>query len=180
MLNQEGLTVRKSKVSEAKGDMMPVLGVEIYPTGEILPSADKAKAVIAQTESVLRKGAATPKAMQRLLGRWVWLFLLRRPLLSVFRACYHLAALKTKRRVPLGEYVADELRGAVALLPLAKSTLNSPQAPLTMATDASLTGGGVMYAPATFAAGLELSDNRSSLVSNEKTGIVKDFVLAQQ
>ena len=83
------------------------------------------------------------------MGRWVWLLLLNRPLLSLLSEVY---AFTSNRRVPLHqvrrlpEGVRRELRYCVALVPFLTAEVSPPHFSRLICTDASQWGQGICIA----------------------------------
>lgn len=153
-LNEVGLVIRSTKVAFADdAEECVVLGLAVTRQGQVFPTADRVRAVLRETRLLLRRGKATPKAMQVLLGRWTWILLLRRPLLSVFRAVYLFAAKSSHLSLALGSFVRAELELVMELLPLCVASLTWPDAGITLATDASKLGGAAVFAPASIRVG---------------------------
>ena len=84
------------------------------------------------------------KELARILGKWNWAFLARRPAMSVFAAAYLFARANENSSVPLWDSVRKELKVAVQIAPLLHTRLDLPWSGTVMASDASLTAGGVM------------------------------------
>ena len=102
--------------------------------------------LILRTRSVLRSRVTTGSRMSQLLGSWVWVFLLRRPCLSVFSACYDFMQKAGPRVYALPPQAVAELDTAVKLAPLVVVDMHSPFDGTILASDASKRGGGVTYA----------------------------------
>lgn len=103
-------------------------------------------ALLQSTDALIRSRHATPREMQRFLGRWVWPLLLRRPLLSVLSELYCLASLK-RPHVPrrLNVPQLTELQALIGLAPVVFRDLTRPVSTRIYATDASPWGAGVVY-----------------------------------
>lgn len=123
------------------------LGMEFWHNGTVRPLTSNTRALVAHTHAMLRRGFATGKQMEQLLGSWTWNSLLRRPVLSVFCAVYAFARRHREHRRPrpLPFRVQCELRAALGLLPLLHADLSAPFADRVYATDASNWGAGVCY-----------------------------------
>lgn len=92
-----GLPVSWKKTFLAAGDRQfnDCLGLEFYKNGLVRPNRNSFLHLLRDTESAVLLRYSTPKAMQRLLGRWIWFLILRRPLLSII---FELFALSTAKR----------------------------------------------------------------------------------
>eukprot|EP00971_Amphidinium_carterae_P102715 2033156-Amphidinium_carterae.1 len=77
------------------------------------------------TLGLLDRGRCTGQELSVLLGHLTYAFLLNRPLLSIFAACYVFVDKHRHRRVRMWPSVAKELANAVGLLPLAYADLKA-------------------------------------------------------
>lgn len=128
------------------GAEVPVLGA--VASGSVLRVADdRFERLTAVTEALLRRPAVAPVDVARVLGTFVWVFLLNRPLLAVFHAAFAFSRLPSpRRRRPLWVAVRRELAAAVGLLPVAFVDLAARWSPVAVATDASPVGFGMCAA----------------------------------
>jgi hypothetical protein len=94
------------------------------------------------TRQVIRFRTWNMKKIERLLGRWAWVLLLRRPLFSVLGEMYKFDVINTGK--PSYE-MRCELFTLVAMEPLIQSNLSRRFARVCLAMDTSLQGGGVTY-----------------------------------
>ena len=99
----------------------------------------------AWVRSLERRGWAKRREVERLVGKLTHLFLIQRFALSVFAAVYAFAQKVGHKRARLWPSVLRELRAAIAVVPLVRSDLTRPVADVLVQTDASQTGGGVVY-----------------------------------
>ena len=95
--------------------------------------------------SLERRQWARPREVERLVGKFTHLFLLQRFALATFAAVYAFAQKVGHRRARLWPSVLRELRTALAIVPLVRSDLTRPVAEVTLQTDASAAGTGVVY-----------------------------------
>lgn len=97
------------------------------------------------TEQLVRAGWACPKALQSIVGRWVWYLLPSRLALSVLSSTYRFAEVFGTKAEPVALWssVAKELRTLVGLAPLLRCSWRRPFLDFLTASDASETGGGV-------------------------------------
>ena len=107
---------------------------------------DKLMDLANRTEVRLSQGLATGLDMQRLVGAWSWVFLVRRPSFSVFSAVYRFIETAGGKRFNIWPSVANELKVAIGLIVLLSASWRCPWFPSVSATDASTTGLGVMAA----------------------------------
>ena len=122
------------------------LGLAVHHDGLVSPQPHHLLALLDTTYALLQTRRATPREMQRLLGRWVWPLLLRRPLLSVLSELYSPASLP-RPHVPrlLNLPQLTELHALIGIAPMVFRDLTRPVSPRLYATDASPWGGGVVY-----------------------------------
>lgn len=98
------------------------------------------------TRRLLGRGGASPRVLQRLLGRWVWVLILKRPLLSALQDSYTFSALsRPETFLPFSLSVKSEITPLVGLAPLLYRDLKRPTCSRMYATDASPWGAGVVY-----------------------------------
>lgn len=102
--------------------------------------------VVQATRHVLRKPRLTGAELERLVGHWTYLLLVRREALALFGHVYDFIRRSYTRRQPLWPGVRRELRWAIALAPLLVADLRAPRAPLIIAVDASPWGYGAVEA----------------------------------
>ena len=109
-------------------------------------SSPRYAAIRAEVERITRCGWARPREVERLVGKITNVFLLHRPSLALFNAVYafcHTEWPERPRR--LWPSVQQELRDAVAVLPLVRSDLSRAVAEQLIQTDACDTGAAVVY-----------------------------------
>ena len=111
--------------------------------GRAAPTAARLWRLRLATEHVLRHPFLTGRELERLIGHWSFLLLIRRELLGVFAAVYTFIAKSYGRRQRLWPSVKRELRWASALLPLAYANWRLAWHPKLTAFDASPWGFGV-------------------------------------
>ena len=95
---------------------------------------------------VLHRGRLSGRELECLLGHLTFCFLIRRPLLSSFSACYRYLRWTYHKCVPMWPSVRDELQAALGLLPLCYSELDVPWHEEIFAYDACPSGMGVVSA----------------------------------
>jgi hypothetical protein len=139
-----------------------VVGLEIDGIKQSLGvSPTKLRKLCDDTRALLARGVATADDMRRIVGRWTWAMLVRRPSLAVFSSVYRF--MECVRRVPwvLWPTVARELRTAIGLAPLLFTSLTDTWCSHVAATDASMTGQGVVVTRTTHSAMASVAANRS-------------------
>jgi hypothetical protein len=133
-----------------------VVGLEIDGVEQTVGvSPTKLQRLCDDTRALLTRGIATTDDMRRIVGRWTWAMLIRRPSLAIFSSVYRY--MECARRVPFAIWptVHRELTAAVGLAPLLFTSLSDTWCPHVIATDASMTGQGVVItatSPAVMAA----------------------------
>jgi len=141
-----GLPVNVKKDVEPTFAPTSMLGM-VVDTNMVTPPLPKLIPLLARTLELISVGASS-KDLERLVGGWTWVCLLRRPSLSAFGSVYEFMRRGFKRRTPLWPSVARELLCVAGLAPLLQMDLATPVAPTVIATDASLHGAGVVSARA--------------------------------
>lgn len=111
-------------------------------------SVDKMVICSNMIDALLRDRHTTGERLSHLVGVITWIFLVRRPLLSVLRSVYRFIAVAGPHCIPLWPSVSRELRAIQGLLPLAFASTSAPWLNNVFATDACTTGGAVCTAAA--------------------------------
>lgn len=146
-----GLVVNDKKVERAEaGHPVEILGIEFGQDGSLRPSAARMATLVRDTQVLLDQGRANYHQLASLLGRWVWVHLLRRNLLGIwfhsYRMLHQVLTLRKGGRFRLWQSVREELWAAICLAPLVEAQRNQPLDTTVVASDASSTGSGVVYA----------------------------------
>ena len=128
------------------GEVTTLTGVSLRVDGCLLPAASKFAACLLAIRNLVTTGQATSRQVSSLIGSVVWFSLLARPVLSVLGAVYDFIQAGYRDPVPIPFKVVWELSTFVALSPCLVVDLHCSPANVVMASDASLTGGGVCYA----------------------------------
>jgi len=120
-----------------------VIGMEIDPSeARVGLSVPKLEALVQDTEAALAADSISKGQFRRLLGRWTWALLIRRPALSalsaVFKFIQNAPAVAT-----IWPTVRAELRVVVGLAPLLSADLAQDWFSRVIASDASQSGLGV-------------------------------------
>lgn len=123
-----------------------VLGVLVDgERGVLQPDPDALALLVRATRCVVSRGWASRALMERLVGKWTWAMLTRRPALSIFGRVYQYMCRRTRRPHRLWPSVARELQLAVDLAPFLFADLRAPVSDVVVAIDASMGGQGVVY-----------------------------------
>jgi len=144
-----GLRVNLKKKVAATSDPVPVIGVTTCGREQRLcVTSEQLTQLIHRTLSMLYVGTATSTELSRLVGSWVWLQLLRRPLLSIWRETYRFIQ-KFRRDSEenskvLWSSIQRELALVCALAPTIFTDLSMSISRRVVATDASRIGYGVV------------------------------------
>eukprot|EP00899_Mesostigma_viride_P018103 jgi/Mesvir1/26294/Mv02486-RA.1 len=146
-----GLVQKSDKVVRATAEQTGVqaVGVIHQRDGDVVPVPERVVAVIAATHRILDRGFTYYRELSSVLGKWVWMHLLCRPMLSVWSETYRLlaamnASLPGRRwRLPAG--ARQELQAAIDLAPFLRAARARPLSDRVVASDASGSGGGVVY-----------------------------------
>lgn len=142
------LPTKPSKVIRPSCDGVDCLGIELNGREHtVAPRADKLHRLRLDTVSVLRRGTCSGRDMAQLVGRWTWLMLVTRPALACFSSVYRFIQSAGRRIFNLWPTVARELWAVARLSPLFVTSLSAPWYSHVMATDACLSGTGVVAAP---------------------------------
>lgn len=119
-----------------------MLGMALDGVDAVLAaSPEKLKSVLTDTVRVLCVGFVTGHDLRRLVGSWLWLLLLRRPLLSLLDQVYRFIAIAKTERFQLWPSVRSELLALCALSPFLCCSLRDGFYTELLATDASLAKG---------------------------------------
>eukprot|EP00732_Lithocolla_globosa_P000786 Lithocolla_globosa_v1_NODE_302_length_4591_cov_5.920414.p1 type:complete len:669 gc:universal NODE_302_length_4591_cov_5.920414:2346-340(-) len=138
---------RDKAIDPQVGESVPMtaLGNDIEPRAVVQPAVERLSLIIQDTNRLVDGGRASPVRVRRLLGRWIACLLLTRPALSVLSRSFIFCHPNDRRVKPLPIKVKQELTVLVWLAPFLRVDLTLPLADSLLATDASLTGGGVAY-----------------------------------
>jgi len=145
----KGLVAKPSKIVRPSADGVSCLGLLLH--GKDLTfglSKDKLLQLSKETQRLLNATTCTGRYMSRLVGKWVWPVLVCRPALSVFSAVYRFIQAAGRRPFTIWNSVKRELQVMMGLVPLLFASLSAEWLPSVVATDASSTGGGVVYSAA--------------------------------
>ena len=95
--------------------------------------------------TLVRRGFALPREVERILGKFTNLCLLHRLSLSIFSSVYAYVRKLGHRAARVWPSVLRELQRALAVLPLIRAELDRKVSPFLIQTDACDTGFGVVY-----------------------------------
>lgn len=136
------LPVNSKKEVPPTRDGAELLGVRVDSLGCRL-DASKMNQLIESTLLLLKRGWATGVQLSNIVSSWTWCMLLSRPALSVFSVVYGFIE-RAKKSMSLWPSVRRELLNAIFLCPLYFSSFSSRFSTRLIATDASLSGAGVV------------------------------------
>jgi Reverse transcriptase (RNA-dependent DNA polymerase) len=143
-----GFTIKPSKTVSSRR-LIELLGVVVDGTARsVAPSVGRICNVLIAANALISAGRCTYDELASLVGKFNWIFLLRRPLLSVFNNVYHWLNRfqETQGTITLWESCAREIACAAGLIMFARADLSLPLADSVLASDASSVGYGVTVA----------------------------------
>lgn len=142
-----GLPAKPTKVVAPSVDGVEVLGLHLVGrTYTLAPRVDKLHQLRLDTAALVRRITCTGRELATIVGRWTWFMLCSRPALACFSAVYTYARYADRKAWVLWDSVKRELQHVIDLSPLFRSYLGASWHHSVMATDASLTGLGVVAA----------------------------------
>jgi hypothetical protein len=146
-----GFVVKQSKVVPPTLLPVKVIGFDIDGrAGSISLPAESQRSLMRDTLSLLVAGTASSMQLARLIGRWTWLMMLRRPSLAVLQHVYRFIRVDARgRNFTLWRSVRRELCMLLGLQPLLSAQLREPLFHRIIASDASSVAAGVVAAPLT-------------------------------
>ena len=141
-----GFVVKQSKVVAPTLLPVKVIGFDIDGrAGSIALPAASQLGLMRDTLSLLVAGRASSMQLARLIGRWTWLMLLRRPSLAVLQHVYKFIRVDARgRNFTLWKSVRRELCMLLGLQPLLCAQLREPLFQRVIASDASSVAAGVV------------------------------------
>ena len=138
-----GFPTKATKTVMPTRDPVTVLGITFRKNGLLSPNWKKLQLVVWNTHLFLKKKTWTKKALQCLLGSWNWFLLIQRPIMANITRLYEL---REKEGVITPSFKARaELAKLCVLAPLIAFEIRKRPVSATIATDASLRGGGAVY-----------------------------------
>jgi hypothetical protein len=129
----------------------------------------KLSRLIADTEVLLRRHYISGSDLQRIVGRWTWAALVRRPSLSIFNSVYAFGQRFGDWIMPLWASCRRELNMMMGIAPLLFGSLSLPYCPWMVATDASMTGIGVVSTPIPATTQLDISSRKHSDILTQRS-----------
>ena len=131
-------------------DVVKCIGVSVHGANQrIFVHSNDMISLVNRTVALIKCGECTAHCMSILVGHWCWYLLLKRPLLSLLQRSYRF--IQTFGRDPaiksIWTTIQRELLLICCLSPLLQIDLNSIVSPRVIATDASMSGFGVMSNP---------------------------------
>jgi hypothetical protein len=121
-----------------------LLGLHLSADKSLGVHPTKLWALIKETEGLIQTGTATGLQLHRIVGKWSHAILVRRPVFSVLDSTFSFIQRAGNRKFNLWQSVVRELRVLCDLAPLLVCSLASDICSTVVATDASLTGLGVV------------------------------------
>ena len=140
-----GLQVKPAKVVRPPSPAVTVLGFQLTEDALLAPSPEKLQRLVERTVAVVRARVVSVRTLQQVLGGWVWFLTLRRPLLSILERCYAEIEQAQQSGLYLSRLARKELCDLLSVAPLLQADLGQTQAHYILATDASNSGGGMVY-----------------------------------
>lgn len=129
-----------------------LLGLSVFRDGWVGPGERHLRHLVHTTRSMISTGKTTVLNLQRVIGNWIWSLMLSRPLLSILQETFKEIASCTDntRKVYIDNThspeVFHELQLLLDCIPFLFVDLHVDLADIALATDASLSGGGVTCA----------------------------------
>jgi hypothetical protein len=175
------LPVKMSKVVRPSSRGVEVIGVLVDGMQHTVGvCARKLAVLVSDTLRVLHSGNSTGHAVEQLIGRWSWAFLVRRPAFAVFSAVYKFAAVAGRRTFTVWQSVRNELLIACGLAPLLCTSLVAPVLGRLIAFDASSSGQGVVAAKLPVSSVERIADHLSVHPSPSVTRVAERMLKSQQ
>jgi hypothetical protein len=175
------LPVKMSKVVRPSSQGVEVIGVLVDGQQHTVGvSARKLATLVSDTLKIIHDQQTTGVAVEQLIGRWSWAFLVRRPAFAVFSAVYRFAAVAGRRKFSLWQSVENELLIACGLVPLLCTSLVAPVLGRLVAFDASSSGQGVVAAKLPVAVAERVADHLSVHPAPVLTRVAERLVKSQR
>jgi hypothetical protein len=139
-----GLPTKLSKrIPPTSGDVECVGLLMNGTTHRISLHPTKLIRLITDTHVLIRRRHITGRELMRIIGRWTWACLVRRPSLSIFNSVYAFARTHEHHHYELWRSCIKELDMMCGIAPLLYCDMSTRYCPWVVATDASLSGEGV-------------------------------------
>ena len=177
--NAADLLIKDTKVRWPTADGLDCLGLEVHGDECIVsPRADKLERLRMDTINLLRIGSCTGDSLAQLVGRWTWVMLIVRPALACFNSVYRFIKCAGRKLFRIWPSVSNELWMIARLSPLFMVHMSSTTFPETFATDASMSGQGIVSASISPTL-VELAARSSGIVTpkNDNDTVIDDQLL---
>ena len=164
-VEKAGFVIKPSKMIELTCDSIDVIGVRFDLKKKMLvPKPSSFDKLLQRTVALVQASSMTGDFLASIVGSWVWFLLLRREMLSILVNVYKFIFCAQSKYYELWSSVKSELLTLLILAPLIRKDLCVLDAPIVVATDASMGGGAVSasYYPS--------KDQRSRLLNLPKPG----------
>ena len=133
----------------------------------LVPKPKKAWILYECAMELVVSGRASPRILSGVISGFTWIFLLNRPFLSIFSACYKLISDNLSRPtvpVMLWDSVRSELAVAASLVGMLRARLSAPWSTMVQCVDAGPELGALIYVSA------ELAEVRACGAVGERSG----------
>ena len=124
-------------------------------------SVPKLQRLCDDTQSIIDRRWCTGEDLSRIVGRWTWAMLVRRPALAIFSSVYRFIEAAGRVAFAVWPSVERELAVAIGLAPLLFASVADGWCSNVVASDASMEGMGVVAAPVTHAVVAEVARDRA-------------------
>jgi hypothetical protein len=142
-----GFMVNMDKVQSPTCEDIQVLGMVFNGREKTIRVSCKTQMeMIVDTIRLIQRGKATGIEMSRLLGKWTWAILLRRPLFSSLQHIYRFINIAKTRVFSMWPSVKRELLLLICLAPFLQSSFSTGFSSRVIASDASMDGFGIVSA----------------------------------
>ena len=147
---QFGFVVKQSKVVQPTSKRVKVIGFDICGEDRLISlPIESQHSLLTSTHRALAASTISGRQLSKLIGRWTWVMLLRRPSLAILQHVYRYIAVARNYPFTMWMCVRRELRQLVGLLPLLEVDLAASIFHRAIATDASELAGGMVITPIT-------------------------------
>ena len=137
-------------VRPGESDVINILGITFSHSGLVQPNAEKLAKLINVTREIASFRVWNVKLIEKLIGSWTWIILLRRPIFSILFSIYSFVNTNGSNRVKVpSQTMRRELRTLCDISPLILANIKRPFGGICVASDASETGAGVVYSSLT-------------------------------
>ena len=137
--------VAKRKKASESTESVAMLGIEFHRSGLLLPSKEKFSKTLAITHALCLSRCCSSNKLSQIIGSWVWICMMKRPILSILYHCYQFIEKKHETKTRLPGTVIAELTCLLGIAPLISADISIPISNMVVATDSSSKGAGVVY-----------------------------------